>query len=270
MTLTLKDICIAVEGATGIVHVEEDDQQFRIYVPKKKRERNICYCTELPEKLAAQLGLHDVSAVRILEDILTKSSSVLDDLLAHHGVIRVPDIEPAGQLDSEESLSEGDTGQDVSRLTLPPIHPPSTPVRRGSSASAFFPASASSSTSRAALSYLRSDFTPQSSQTRTRYSDTPNSSLPPFSDRGRESPSRVSPTGSHEYRALLDRVIRCASRAPFPRPGVPLPETSSDSDDETPVALSDTVFGRRSDGKMSHDVKIGAAGELYVGHTCFV
>ena len=83
-----------------------------------------------------------------------------------------------------------------------------------------------------------------------------------------EDPSPEIFNSGHEYRALLDRVIRAASRAPFPRPGVPSPETGSDLDDATTILLSDTVFGRRSDGKVSHDVKIGAAGELFVSHPC--
>ena len=251
-----------------MVHIEEDDRQLRIYVPRKKRERKICYCTELPEKLAAQLCLHNVAAVRILGDILTKSSSVLDELLEYHEIARVPGIEPAEQTASEDSLSEEDTEQQVSHLAPPPAHLPSTPARRGSSASAFTPASASSSTSRAAPSYAESIFTPRSSQAYTGYTNTPSSSFSPFPDRRREDISQGVSTGGHEYRALLDRVIRAASRAPFPKPGVPSPETSLDSDNETPVILSDTVFGRRSDGKVSHDVKIGAAGELYVSHPC--
>lgn len=89
MTLTLGNICVSVEGAAGIVHIEEDDQQLRIYVPRKKRERKLCYCTELPEGLAAQLCLQGVAAVRVLGDVLTKSSSVLYELLEHHGVARV-------------------------------------------------------------------------------------------------------------------------------------------------------------------------------------
>ena len=268
MTLTLENICVSVEGAAGIAHIEEDDQQLRIYVPRKKRERKLCYCTELPEKLAAQLCLQGVAAVRVLGDVLTKSSSVLDELLEHHGVARVSGIEPAEQTDSEDSLSEEETEQQVSRLAPPPTHPPSTPVRRGSSASAFTPASASSSTSRAAPSYAESIFTPRPSQTHTGYTNTPSSSYSPFLERRREDISPGVSTVGHEYRALLDHVIRAANRAPFPRPGVPSPETSLDSDDETPVVLSDTVFGRRSDGKVSHDVKIGAAGELYVSHPC--
>ena len=77
-------------------------------------------------------------------------------------------------------------------------------------------------------------------------------------------------TSAHEYRVLPDRGIRVWSRAPSPRPGVPSPETDSDSDDEARVVLSNLVFERRSDYKASHDVKIGAAGELYVSHACLV
>ena len=211
--------------------------------------------------------MNDIAAVRVLEGILTKSSSVIDDMLDHHGVVRVAGLEPNPQTDSEGASSDEDTGQSVPHVALPPsAQSPSTPVRRGSSASAFYSGSAPNSTSREGFSsYTGDPFTPQSSQTFTGFSGTPRSTLSPFPE-GREVATPEISTSLHEYRALLDRVIRAASRAQFPRPGVPLPELASDSNDDTPVVLSDTVFGRRSDGKVGHDVKIGAAGELYVSY----
>lgn len=266
MNLTLKNIHLVVEGETGLVHIEEDDQQLRIYLPRKNKERSICYLTELPEKFAAQLCIHSDAAIRVLGDVLRNSSSILDDILDHHCVVRVSWIESAKQTDSEDSLSEEDTEQRAYHLAPSTTHPPLTPVRRGSSASIFSPASASVSTSHAARSFASNLFTPESSQTYRGYPNTPGSSLSPSPHRRREEASPGATTGGREYRALLDRVIRAASRAPFPRPGFPSPETGSDSDAETLVDLSDAVFGKRSDGKVSHDIKIGAAGELYVSH----
>ena len=40
--------------------------------------------------------------------------------------------------------------------------------------------------------------------------------------------------------------------------------TSSIDQNATPVALSDTPFGIRSENQIQHDIKLGAAGELYV------
>ena len=170
-------------------------------------------------------------------------------------------IEPTPQAGSESSSSDEEPGRPV-----PHFASPSTPVRHGSSASAFYSGSGPSSTSREGFSsYAGHAFTPQSSQTFTGFSDTPRSTLSPFSERREVATPEIS-TSVHEYRTLLDRVIRAASRAQFPMPGVPSPEPASDSNDDTPVVLSDTVFGRRSDGKVSHDVKIGAGGELYVSY----
>ena len=140
-------------------------------------------------------------------------------------------------------------------------------MRRGSSVSASYPCSAPNSSSRAgSSSYAGSVFTPQSSQTATGFSSTPRSNLSPYSKRRREDATPGISTRGREYRALLNHLIRAASRAPFPKPGVPSPEATPDSNDDTPLVLSDTVFGRRSDGKMNHDVKIGAVGELYVNY----
>ena len=67
--------------------------------------------------------MNDIAAVRALEDILKKSSSVLDDMLDHHCVVNLAGIEPASQTDSEDSLSDEDTGQPVPHVTSPPLAP---------------------------------------------------------------------------------------------------------------------------------------------------
>lgn len=272
ITLTLKDLCISVEGAKGIVHIAEDDQQMQFYVPRNKEDRELSYCTELPEKLVAQLDMKGIEAVRVVGDILTKSLSVLEKMLDHHGIVRVAGIEPTPQTVSDDLLSDEDDEQPVShRTSIQPEYSPSTPVRRGSSASAFASGSAPNSTSRAgSSSYVGSALTPQSSQAYAGFPSTPSSTLSPFPNRRGEDTAPEMSTSRHEYHALLDRVIRAASRAPFPRAGVPLPEMGSDSSDATSDVLSDAVFGRRSDGKVNHDVKIGAAGELYVCHSRFL
>ena len=56
------------------------------------------------KKLCAQLCLQDVAAVRFLGDILTRSSSLLDEMFEYHRVVRVPEIVSARQTDSEDFL----------------------------------------------------------------------------------------------------------------------------------------------------------------------
>jgi hypothetical protein len=70
---------------------------------------------------------------------------------------------------------------------------------------------------------------------------------------------------------LLDRVITAASRAGLPPPslfdrnGRLLPTASITGTNRQRTILSDAVFGNRSQNQVSHDMKIGAAGELFVG-----
>ena len=41
---------------------------------------------------------------------------------------------------------------------------------------------------------------------------------------------------------------------------------TASTDIPEPIEHSDALFGKRSENQMAHDIKIGAAGELYVSH----
>ena len=64
-----------------------------------------------------------------------------------------------------------------------------------------------------------------------------------------------------EYRNLLHGVIAAAASASLPSFA---PTASAAAHTTDHIILSDAVFGSRSADQMSHDMKIGAAGELYV------
>ena len=110
---------------------------------EKKGEPKLRYCAELPEKLAAPLGLQDVAAVRVLATSRKKKLFCPCWNAWVSGDYTNSRIEPAKQTDSANSLSMKDTEQPVSHLASPLTHTSSTPVRHGSSRSAFSPASTS-------------------------------------------------------------------------------------------------------------------------------
>lgn len=68
-----------------------------------------------------------------------------------------------------------------------------------------------------------------------------------------------------KYKALLDYVITSVSGGECRMRERMITELISSKDQNTtPVTLSDTPFGVRSENQIRHDIKLGAAGELYV------
>lgn len=62
-----------------------------------------------------------------------------------------------------------------------------------------------------------------------------------------------------EYVALLNYVIAAAAAAALQTLGLPPPAEHFE-----PPELTDTCFGKRAENPIAHDIKVGAAGELYV------
>ena len=76
-----------VKGVRSNLHIGSDEEQLRLYVPKDKKKRKLCYLTQLPQKLAIHLGLADNSAVRIMGSIIAATSDLLDDLLLEEDIV---------------------------------------------------------------------------------------------------------------------------------------------------------------------------------------
>ncbi len=104
----------------------------------------------------------------------------------------------------------------------------------------------------------RSVFTPATSSF-TGSSNTPRSSLTParISVRLQAAPIQTLPNA--EYVALLSYVIAAAAAAVPQTLGLP-----PLAEQPEPSELTDTTFGKRSENQIAHDIKVGAAGELYV------
>lgn len=90
---------------------------------------------------------------------------------------------------------------------------------------------------------------------------TPLSSVSPGSSRRSGTAVPDQPVFKNWYIELLRMVVASAATDSFPRysPTVPTPVADTELN-----VLPDDIFGKRSDGQMSHDTNIGAAGELYV------
>ncbi|KAH7166472.1 hypothetical protein EDB81DRAFT_713041 [Dactylonectria macrodidyma] len=106
-----------VEVTTANVHIDDEtSEELTIYVPKKRREREFCFCSVLPRKLAAWLMRHptsleegpvEIDAVIALTSIFACDQSVLDDILDYQGILQVTfENEDEGHDDEDEDEVE--------------------------------------------------------------------------------------------------------------------------------------------------------------------
>ena len=263
ITLSLDGIeSVTVEGASAKLHIEESDSCLRVYVPKNSAERELCLLKGLPEGLASYLGINEIKAVKVLGDILKATSAfVINELLEEHGIDRLPWPDPV-----QHNVSSNET-QESDRLTPErPSRPrASTPVQ--GSRSPRHASTPRTSFSSQTESPFNSDTNLPASPSFFESANTPRSSLSPAPTPVQVESARRHSINNDEYVSLLSFVIAAAAKGgkngcTTRRKHLVIPST----DIPEPVQYSDALFGKRSDNQMAHDIKIGAAGELYVRH----
>ncbi len=267
ITLSLQGTVISVKGARSNLHIENDERQLRMYIPREFSEQLLCYLKLLPEKLVPQLGIENQEATRVIGNILNASPVILDHLLDEHGIVKLPWSDPDPYSPSEEEVFENNAGpidRVMSTVALDSEDPTtsSTPKRESRTAP-LTPSPSLSTRSHTECSVDRGVYTP-TTQLSTGFLRTPRTSVSSIPTIGRTEAPTEERISRSEYCGLLERVIDVAQRAEFPRREPLLSEAVLDPEAGPPIMLSDTVFGRRSDNRISHDVKIRAAGELYV------
>ena len=256
---------VTIEGEMAKLHIEEANKHLKLFVPQDRRNRELCFVTVLPDRLAAYLGIREREAVKVLGDLLNGSASILDDILEEYGVVPLPWTEPA----SHQYLEIDEEHMNEARPGLTPRQPSgsreNTPERgrdtfqRTDNVTPRAGSRIDSSYGRQTdSSYARSTFTP-ATPSFTGSLNTPRSSLTPapIPVRLQEAPVQTLP--NLQYIALLNYVIAAAAAHVLQTLGLsPLTEQLE------PTQLPDTAFGQRSENPVAHDIKIGAAGELYV------
>jgi hypothetical protein len=257
------------------VHIFEDQDLLEIYVPKDRKEQELCFLQFLPTKLFNEVIMDqkssnstlssDSEAVRIIAALLASSDDVVCDFLDDAGIIPVPYLD-----EFDHEAFEATTGQQEDYLRPDRETASNSSPRRHRGQS---PAATSSTGSR-----FLSTSPPSSYKTNYRIS-TPTFRRPSiFSFTSRPSTPQTQNSdfaplsinsGRAEYRRLLNNVIDAAKskRGGFPSRGAfNLDELSSAlplEPDPEPVSYS-LPFGVRSENQLAHDMKVGAAGELYV------
>lgn len=224
------DETIAIPGEAAYFHIAQDGNQLTLYVPKRKRDQQVCLARQLPIKLLEHLGVQKAKQAAALASIITASSLyVVDTLLEQDGIIEIPGIDRP-----EDEVDDGNL----------------TPASQ-------LPNSATPSPTRTPYSERSTSYLSE----RHRFPDNLNPSDDPFLTPATvvSSPSPSYPVRSDRYRELLDIVIQQAeSTHSLPREGTSV--LASDASDST----IDHYLATKSDIPGEEYFLIGAAGELFV------
>jgi len=270
---------VTVEVHSSKLHIEEEPEVLKIYVPKDQKDQELCYLRALPTKLFNEIMMGDTSknstlaadssAVAIIAAIFTSSDEVIDYLLDEAGIVSVPypdefideaanlaepGIEPTEQNGDRLQVNPADesTGSETEgRIPTPEESGSLTGSRLLSPTPAFSSRANYRTESQASRQPLISSFGSPTSTPQ-------NNTLPSFSVNSSQA----------EYRRLLNNVISAArskrggfpARGPFNLDGL---LSALPMDSPEPVSY-DLPFGVRNENQLAHDMKVGAAGELYV------
>jgi hypothetical protein len=238
-----------IEQETGHLHIEKHNETWQIYVPRKRHIREVCYKSALPDALIKIFEVSQASRESV-GHVLNSSILVLDDILERAGIGRVPGITPPLRAFEDMSQGESDSEESASVEREVPLSDGFHPFRWDSTGS-----EAGLRASRRLDTPSASTFEEGRTPSSTYSYDVPLRSSVPVG-LGRDLSHR-----SNAYRALLDNVIRIASRTQLPLFAA---LASSSNGQSHPDFDHEAAFGIRSQGEMRHDMKIGAAGELFV------
>ena len=279
---TLLGETVIVEVSKTKVHIEEGPEGLNIYVPKDSKDQEICYLRLLPTKLFNETIMAEVDsnstlafdsrAVSIIMAIFACSDEVINEVLEEAGIVPVPypdqyeeelqqsspdDVLPTSSIDqqrTEESETASVGSGTQSGMATPGVSTPSTQ---------------SASSSITATSTYRASYQPSVRPQPIQFPGSPPrpSSEPVLPDNLRRQFTPGSSQG--EYQRLLDNTITAArnKRGAFPSQGVfNLNELLNALPVEAAREVNDydLPFGVRNENQLVHDIKVGAAGELYV------
>ncbi|KAF5878202.1 uncharacterized protein Bfra_000367 [Botrytis fragariae] len=224
----------SVKVHTAFLHIAQDNNQLKLYVPKEQRQREVCLSRQLPIELLKHLGVPNFRRGAELGSIIRATSSfAINAILDSDGIIDVPGIFPSEDY-SESEPSTSDASQVVaspaintdaeSRVTSPELH-----------------YRARSSTEER---YVRAQFI--------------DSSLRTLATPGTHTPE-IPPERTGLFNELLDAVIKQArSVRGIPAvDGVLMAPLSTNARIDTSLAVGSNVAGESL-------FRIGVAGELFI------
>ena len=280
LVYTQKIETVTVEVHKRKFHISEDSGILKVYVPKDRKDQELCFLQLLPTKLFNEVMMgdktsnstlaSDAEAVRIIAALFMSSDEVVCDLLDEAGIIPVPypdefDIEAFEQASSiVDSAIQYENHSPINIETEPGESPKEDREQSleksvsspGSGLLSSTPPSSYRTSYRVASPTYRQ---PSISSFSSRPSTSLSNEFAPFSVN----------SGQAEYRRLLSNIIAAAKskRGGFPTRGAfnldDLLNALPIESDAEPISY-DLPFGVRSENQLEHDMKVGAAGELYV------
>ena len=290
LTLTQGRQSVSVESTKANFHLEQVDDRLHLYVPRNRCDREVCYIRQLPRNLLDFIKVQDPNAESIISGIICSSVlDVVDEVLKDAGIIEVPGVNRPNDANDDQDSARGEN-EDVETVEVETSQSanlarvqPSTAINGisvvGSVADGGTPSPRGQYARRSISSSSSSGiFTPPLSSVATEPQGPP---FVPFANQPHHQRSQSpQPTASaissfSQYAALLDRIINAASRVMFPTRGTfdfgalrdALPSNLDFQlplETENETRLGYLPFGVRSMNQIAHDMKIGAAGELFV------
>lgn len=271
---------MVVEKQQGIaVHIHESPEDLRIYVPRDKRDYGACFQTKLPQRLCEWLMTDPTTqiidkvsdeATRVVLSVLNAAPYSLSGILSQCGITTIdllPDESEYGvdgssddELNGEDGSSK-DTGDliDAGIAEDSMLRPELYPFRER-------PLDADEGE----ITENEDDnlTTPSpAAHTTTAYHGMARQSydrLVPFNRSGFPDDAGV----DRDYLAMLTKVVISARRGEFPSTGpfnMSLVQAAIPHDADSFHNL-DTPLRLQSASRIEHDLKVGAAGELYVSN----
>ena len=285
-SLSLKGNVLATQDSPGTFHLQEDEKLLRLYVPHNQRLQELCYITQIPRRLALLFSAADPAAAeKILGDVLKASPVILDDVLVAKGIIQISGVNPLpeevesrsrsvseasfqGGLASEPQDNPSVTSDDESTViesqdsvyeTSSFTSRDNTPFSEVSRLSTFMGGNIAASQASAISRHFTSlENTPFKGVSR----------LPPFVGSHVAASQASAISRNQEYCKLLGQIIQAAGRIKFPDSQTTRRATA-DGCDASKISLQ-SCFGNRAENPLEHDIRVGAAGELFVSHRALV
>ncbi|OAX80405.1 hypothetical protein ACJ72_05265 [Emergomyces africanus] len=249
LILRLNEFTVTADSDNGLVHIEDYNNMLRIYVPRDPRDRQQCYLSHLPNTLARFLGLKDREVCLIFQLVFLSPGSSIEVQLDCNGIVPAPVEEPP----SGGSDASGDSG--LLALSVDSVSEEGevedTTVRDHTPPSLSETAPEPSYQVETAGTVVTSHQVPARSIRPITVPATP-LALP---DGDAEPVPRMT-----QFVQLLCNVIRLGRQATFPEASQ-VPTNASNGERNSTAGWP---FGVRSENQLAHDIKIGAAGELYV------
>lgn len=260
LVLQYGDIEATAQSGNGLVHIEVQDDALKIFIPKDPLDQERCYCTELPKALSSHLGIRDEKALQTFRTVFTTSEKILEIVLNDDGVIPFshPDSREA---ELESQFSDGSDSDIISisshTLSEEDSDEESTSVSQDADSSPL-----NHENRNIAPGSIGSDVSSQNARS-THRAHEPQRAVPRHVVS--PSPDHIDPDlgitfGQTQYVEALTNITDQARAANF----CGTLQTPANTHRNNWNNMFRYDFSIESPNRLDRDIKVGAAGELYV------